>query len=216
MGTKAEAGGPAIFLSKTFADDQAGLEALMPEIDATDGTYVSVLASAAASDDWARLPDVTEKSTIKLVEESEDVWPLDALFRESDVVTKRGIDEIAFSYARRSAEAIAQMINEQTTTVAAGAGQSAQSQVFMGSEGRTNDYRHLLLIWPNQNAAAGSQVLATAAIITKVRATGDMEIELSHKLTTLPAKFKAFAHGGLDAGKQILQFFEITAGQTGN
>ena len=181
----------------------------MPELDDTDAEMATVITAITSGGNFTELLPVTDKSTVKFAEDSEDIVPLHKLFRSEDVVTLRGISEIDFQYARRAVDDIARMLETATVTdTAAGVSQAGKSVLKFGSAPASNQYRHLMGVLRNEND------LATVLVWCKVRVIGEFDMEYGHSVTKIPSKFKVFAHEGIDEAEDILWVHELTAAKT--
>lgn len=181
------------------------------ETGLTGGTSpdVTVAEQTAGQAQWNELPDTTDESKVTFLEENEDVWPLHLLFRQEDVVIRRGIDMISLTYARRDLANWRRMLEQgKFSQVAAGADQVAKDKYLYGAAPTSNQYRHLLALIRNHLG------FSTVWIFPKIRVRGAFDLTWGHQVTKIANEFKVFAHPGLADDENLVQVHEITAAAT--
>ena len=171
---KAEAGRIKLYLT-------ADLTVATPELDDATKTI--------AWTNWDLFGNLVDDCTVQLVEEAEDIMPLDVFFRTIDVINHKGIENINCTLATRDADSIFKAISSSVSvagdTIAAGASQVGKTIVHGGLSAQTT-YRR-----------AGIEFLDDddfwcVLLINKVRAIGDWSLLLNHEATKIPVNLKAF------------------------
>lgn len=166
-------------------------------------------ASAWTTKGWLAMPTLIDKVTVKLLEESEEVIPLNAVQRTLDRITMKGLDTISMNFAESDIDAIVKAMNVGAkTTQAAATGQTGYDHIWDGGHITASTYYSLGF---QCTSVGGNDFLFFAM---KARPIADFSFDLGHEIIKIPTVWKCYQDMTRTAGQQVYRFVELTAAAT--
>mgnify|MGYP000913085239 FL=1 len=203
-----EAGGPyAVTFTEGLGEQDVALMTADGASLTGEGAAIAVAVTTAGVC-WIPIP-VMDQSNVKFIEESEDITPLNSLWRTADCVTKLGIEEITVVNPRADVKSLTRWLRNATQSdTAAGASQVGRYDLEYGAQPFQTVYRHLLGVRRNHLG------YWTLICFPKVRPIQSFEIPFGGQTIKTAGKLKVFAHDGLDGDNNVMIIWEMRAAAT--
>jgi hypothetical protein len=188
----------------SIVETNAGVSDSIPAIDQDD----TIAELEWTQYGWTQAPDCHDSVKVKFAEESEDNHPVHMLWRTSDTIIKKGVEEVAFVWKERDVGAFDIVLPTSVdSTTAASGDQTGYDKLVDGGETGTPIYYQLVLLM----RAPYGKTRWFIVHFKKVRPVGEFEVDLGHGVTTLGTRFKCYASAGETDGEEIFAIYEMTS-----